>query len=115
MITFGAGESPCSRCSRGPETSIARFRSVTGRNPVCTIHSASFSALQNKVQAVAKHMSQFSDAWNDYRPELSPENQEAYMNRIRERVMSNTRNGTVVESFRYYSGIPDGIGSREGY
>jgi len=40
---------------------------------------------------------------------------EAYVDRIRERVMSNTHAGTVVESFRYYSGIPDGIGSREGY
>lgn len=70
---------------------------------------------ENKVQAVAKHMSQFSDAWNDYRPELSPGNRKEYMNSIRERVMSNTRNGNVVESFRYYSGIPDGIGSREGY
>ena len=70
---------------------------------------------ENKAEAVAKHMSLFSDAWNDYRPELSPENEEAYMNRIRERVMSNMHDGTVVESFRYYSGLPDGIGSREGY
>lgn len=70
---------------------------------------------EDKVEATAKHMSQFSDAWNDYRPELSPENQEAYVDRIRERVMSSTHAGTVAESFRYYSGIPDGIGSREGY
>lgn len=70
---------------------------------------------ENKVQAVAKHMSQFSDAWNDYRPELSPENQEAYLERIRERVMNNTRDGAVIESFRYYRGLPDGIGSRHDY
>lgn len=70
---------------------------------------------QRKVEAVSKHVSQFSDAWNDYRPELEPAQQEAFMERMRERVMGNTRNGEVVESFRYYRGIPDGIGDRDGY
>ena len=70
---------------------------------------------ERKVEAVAKHVSQFSDAWNDYRPELEPAQQEAFMERMHERVMGNTRDGNVVESFRYYRGIPDGIGDRHSY
>jgi hypothetical protein len=36
------------------------------------------------------------------------------MESIRERVMENTEDGTPVERFRYYKGIPDGIGNRHG-
>ena len=69
---------------------------------------------ENKVEAVAAHMSQFSSAWRDYRPELSPEKREQYLKRIRERVFENTEDGTPVERFRYYEGIPDGVGKRQG-
>jgi LmbE family N-acetylglucosaminyl deacetylase len=72
------------------------------------------SHVENKVQALSKHMSQFSSAWKDYRPELPPAERAEYMEGIRERVMENTENGTPVERFRYYKGIPDGIGNRHG-
>lgn len=67
---------------------------------------------ERKLDAVSQHVSQFSAAWRDYGP-LSSEEQEAFTQRMRERVMGNTRNGTVVEGFRYYRGIPDGIGQRD--
>lgn len=67
---------------------------------------------ENKVEAVSKHMSQFSAAWQDYRPELLPEEEKAFMERMRERVYGNTEDGNVVERFRYYEGLPDGIGKR---
>lgn len=69
---------------------------------------------ENKVEAVAAHMSQFSSAWSDYRPELSPEKQKAYLEKIRKRVFEHTEEGAPVEKFRYYRGLPDGIGQREG-
>lgn len=67
---------------------------------------------ENKLEAVSKHMSQFSAAWQDYRPELPPEEEKAFMERMRERVYGNTEDGNVVERFRYYQGLPDGIGKR---
>lgn len=69
---------------------------------------------ENKVQAVSKHMSQFSSAWSDYTPELPPEEHEAFLESIRERVFANTHDGHPVERFHYYKGIPDGIGKRHG-
>lgn len=69
---------------------------------------------ENKVEAVAAHMSQFSSAWSDYRPELPPEERKEYMESIRKRVFGETENGHPVERFRYYEGIPDGIGKRQG-
>lgn len=69
---------------------------------------------KNKVQALAEHKSQFSSAWDDYRETLPPDEREQFMQRTRERVMGNMRNGNVVEGFRYYKGIPDGIGQRHG-
>lgn len=68
---------------------------------------------ENKVEAVSAHMSQFSSAWSDYRPELPPEERKEYMEGIRERVFGDTENGHSVEKFRYYEGIPDGIGKRQ--
>lgn len=69
---------------------------------------------ENKVQAVSKHMSQFSSAWKDYTPTLPPAERKKYMKSIRKRVLENTKNGHPVERFRYYRGIPDGIGQRHG-
>ena len=69
---------------------------------------------ENKIEAVAAHKSQFSSAWSDYRPELPPEERKQYRESIRERVFESTEDGKVVERFRYYRGIPDGIGQREG-
>lgn len=67
---------------------------------------------ENKVQAVSKHMSQFSAAWNDYRSELPSDEQEAFMERMRERVYGESDDGQAVEHFRYYEGLPDGVGKR---
>lgn len=67
---------------------------------------------ENKVQAVSKHMSQFSSAWRDYRPKLPPEERKKYMKNIRDRVLGDTENGVPVERFHYYEGLPDGIGKR---
>lgn len=70
---------------------------------------------ENKVQAVSAHMSQFSSAWRDYRPKLPPKERKEYMEGIREEVFEEeTENGHPVEHFRYYEGIPDGIGKRHG-
>ncbi|MCS3665259.1 LmbE family N-acetylglucosaminyl deacetylase [Salinibacter ruber] len=71
---------------------------------------------ERKVKAVSAHMSQFSSAWRDYRSELPPEEQKKYLKRIRERVFEDTEDGTPVERFHYYEGLPDGIGKRhDGY
>lgn len=69
---------------------------------------------ENKVEAVAAHMSQFSSAWNDYRSELAPDEREDYLESIRERVFEDPDAGTAVERFHYYEGLPDGIGKRHG-
>ncbi len=68
---------------------------------------------ENKVEAVAAHMSQFSSAWSDYRSELPPEERAQYLESIRERVYADSVDGTPVEHFRYYEGLPDGIGTRQ--
>ncbi|MFP4228503.1 MAG: PIG-L deacetylase family protein [Salinivenus sp.] len=68
---------------------------------------------ENKVTAVAAHKSQFSSAWRDYRPELPPEEREEYIERIRERVYADSVDGAPVEHFRYYEGLPDGVGTRQ--
>lgn len=67
---------------------------------------------ENKVEALSQHLSQFSSAWEDYTDELPSDEREEFMNSIRERVMSSTRDGNTVEGFRYYRGIPDGLGKR---
>lgn len=67
---------------------------------------------ENKIEALSKHQSQFSSAWNNYVEELPAAEQDAFMQRMRERVMSSTRDGATVEGFRYYSGLPDGVGHR---
>jgi LmbE family N-acetylglucosaminyl deacetylase len=69
---------------------------------------------ENKVQAVSKHMSQFSSAWRDYQPQLPPQERAEYMKSIRDRVLDDTENGVPVERFHYYEGLPDGIGKKRG-
>ena len=67
---------------------------------------------EEKVEALSAHRSQFSSAWEDYVEKLPAEERKEYLQKTRERVMSSTRDGNVVEGFRYYRGIPDGIGGR---
>jgi LmbE family N-acetylglucosaminyl deacetylase len=69
---------------------------------------------ENKVQAVSKHMSQFSSAWRDYQPQLPPQERAEYMKSIRDRVLDDTEDGVPVERFHYYEGLPDGIGKKRG-
>lgn len=66
--------------------------------------------VKNKTEALTKHKSQFSSAWDNYREELPADEREEFVEDMRERARSQTREGTVVEGFRYYKGIPDGIG-----
>jgi len=72
--------------------------------------------VDNKVQSRSKYISQFTSARRNYQgPNLSdiPQDEaEQFMKRLRERVMNSTHNGVPSESFRYYKGNPDGIGSR---
>lgn len=71
-----------------------------------------------KVQAMSKYVSQFTSAWKDYRgPDLEdlPSNEgEKFLERLRKRVYErDVKDGEPHESFRYYKGIPDGIGHRD--
>lgn len=72
---------------------------------------------ENKVRSRSKYISQYTSGWEDYRgPHLEdlPGNEgEQFMERLRRDVFERgLRNGKPHESFRYYKGIPDGIGSR---
>ncbi|MDZ7719474.1 MAG: PIG-L deacetylase family protein [Balneolaceae bacterium] len=72
-----------------------------------------------KFNAVSMHVSQFSSAWDDYNgmdleaKDLEPEARDAFLENMRNRVYENTKDGNVVEGFRYYKGVPDGIGHRD--
>lgn len=69
---------------------------------------------EDKVQALGKHISQFSSAWHHYAgpdiEDLPEDEQETYLDDIRGYL--EERDGHPVEGFRYYKGIPDGIGRR---
>lgn len=72
---------------------------------------------ENKVQSRSKYISQFTSGWEDYRgPNLEdlPGNEgEEFIERLREGVFERgLKDGEPHESFRYYRGNPDGIGSR---
>ena len=72
---------------------------------------------EQKVQAISKYISQFTSGWENYRgPDLDdlPGNEgQEYLERLRKRVFEEeTKDGKPVETFRYYKGIPDGIGHR---
>lgn len=69
-----------------------------------------------KVRAATKYMSQFNrEAFNDYKGP-NPEdytNGDEFVERMRQRVYERGAvDGVPTESFRYYRGIPDGIGER---
>lgn len=69
-----------------------------------------------KVDAATKYISQFSAAWSDYTgpslDDLSEEDRKDFLERMRNRVYGNKKDGVTVEGFRYYKGLPDGIGQR---
>lgn len=69
-----------------------------------------------KLEAMTKYISQFSAGWSDYTgpdlEDLKPEDRKDFVDRMRNRVYGNKKNGVPVEGFRYYKGLPDGIGQR---
>lgn len=72
---------------------------------------------ENKVRSRSKYISQFTSAWENYvGPNLSDlpgDEAERFMERLRRGVFERgLHNGKPAESFRYYKGNPDGIGSR---
>ena len=74
---------------------------------------------EEKFRARTKYISQFNpEAFNEYKGP-NPEdykNGEEFVERMREIVYERGAiDGVPHESFRYYKGIPDGIGSRNGY
>lgn len=64
--------------------------------------------VDNKVNAAAQYISQFTSAWEKYTPNISESERTALMERMRSRVAM--KDGKPVETFRYYKGIPDGMG-----
>lgn len=72
----------------------------------------------NKVQSMSKYVSQFTSGWEDYRgPDLDdlPGNEgEEFLENLRKRILEDdAKDGKPQETFRYYKGIPDGIGHRK--
>jgi LmbE family N-acetylglucosaminyl deacetylase len=64
---------------------------------------------ERKVDALSKYVSQFSSGWSDYKgPELSPEEEEEVKENLRRWI--ELKDGKPMEGFRYYKGLPDGIG-----
>lgn len=62
-----------------------------------------------KINAMVKYVSQWSSGWYKYTgPELSDEETKQVIERISRRI--NYKDGKAVEGFRYYKGLPDGIG-----
>jgi len=92
---------------------VEEYMFFDGPNDAQNVHvDISGEHVQNKVQAVSKHRSQFSSAWREYTSELPPDEREEYVESIRDRFVDTTEAGRPVESFRYYRGLPDGIGKR---
>ena len=64
-----------------------------------------------RVKAKSMHLSQFSGMWNDYRggnPEfLSKMERKEFNDKINR---MKKFEGKIIESFRYYTGFPDGVG-----
>jgi LmbE family N-acetylglucosaminyl deacetylase len=64
---------------------------------------------ERKVDALSKYVSQFSSGWSDYKgPELSPEEEKEVKENLRRWI--ELKDGKPMEGFRYYKGLPDGIG-----
>ncbi len=64
---------------------------------------------EKKINASLKYVSQWSSGWSKYTgPQLSAEEE----NQLRERLKNSvtSKNGKYYEQFRYYKGLPDGIG-----
>jgi LmbE family N-acetylglucosaminyl deacetylase len=64
--------------------------------------------VEKKVNAGAKYVSQFGPGWKNYKPELSDAELQQMKDSVRARI--RTKDGKPIEGFRYYRGLPDGIG-----
>lgn len=68
-----------------------------------------------KTNSLSKYVSQFSAAWDNYTgprmEDLAPEDRQAFEERLT-RMIRRRSDGTPVEGFRYYKGVPDGVGQR---
>lgn len=66
------------------------------------------SVFEKVVNADAKYTSQFGPGWKNYNPNPS----EAEVKEMKEGVRREIRkkDGKPIEGFRYYRGLPDGIG-----
>ena len=64
--------------------------------------------LDKKVNAFSKYVSQYGPGWKSYKPNLS----EAELKQLKdeERARIRLKDGKPVEGFRYYKGLPDGLG-----
>ena len=64
--------------------------------------------VEKRVNGGAKYVSQFGPGWNNYKPHLS----EVEVKQMKDSVRASIRmkDGSPVEGFRYYKGLPDSIG-----
>ena len=64
--------------------------------------------VEKKLIAGAKYISQFGPGWKNYKPDLSETERKDMEEMTRKRV--RMKDGKAVEGFRYYRGLPDGLG-----
>lgn len=64
--------------------------------------------VEKKVNAFSKYVSQYGPGWKNYKPNLS----ESELKQLKdeERARIRMKDGKPVEGFRYYKGLPDGLG-----
>lgn len=64
--------------------------------------------LDKKVNAFSKYISQYGPGWKNYNP--NPSEAEVKQMKDEERARVRMKDGKPVEGFRYYKGLPDGLG-----
>ena len=64
--------------------------------------------VDKKVNAFANYVSQYGPGWKNYRPNLSDAERKQMQDDARRRLQM--KDGKPVEGFRYYKGLPDGLG-----
>jgi LmbE family N-acetylglucosaminyl deacetylase len=64
--------------------------------------------VDKKVNAGSKYISQFGPGWKNYNPAPSDSELQQMKDMVRGRI--RTKDGKPIEGFRYYKGLPDGIG-----
>lgn len=64
--------------------------------------------VDKKVNAFSKYISQYGPGWNHYKPSLSDAELKQMKDDERHRIQM--KDGKPVEGFRYYKGLPDGLG-----